>query len=138
VATDLGCTGCVAAADLATDSVEAAEIATSAVGTAEVNDNTLTASDLADSLTFASDTSFAIVSGTAPTVDTAGEVAVDTTNNQLLAYGGALSVLDPVRRDCLTIDTPVDADNPIWFKAVRNITVSQINCVVAAATSAES
>lgn len=46
-ATDLACTGCVGATDLATDSVEAAEIAASAVGTSEVADNTLTADDLA-------------------------------------------------------------------------------------------
>jgi hypothetical protein len=46
-ATDITCSNCINAGDLAADSVGASEIAANAVGTSEVANNTLTASDLA-------------------------------------------------------------------------------------------
>lgn len=62
-------------------------------------------------------TSLAIPVGTAPTVDNAGEIAVDTTDGQFIYYGSAKRVIPYTVDRCWTFKDPVDAtDNvPVFF-----------------------
>lgn len=82
-------------------------------------------------------TSIAIPQGTAPTVDAAGEIAVDTTDDQLLFYGGALRVIPYTYEKCFTIESIAAADDnvPIW-SPVDAVTVTGIYCRVQGGTSA--
>lgn len=78
-----------------------------------------------------------VPSGTNPTVDSAGEAAVDTTAGQFVFYNGsAARVATDLLTKCMTIESPTDADNFLFFRASRGLTVTGIDCVVHAATSA--
>jgi len=73
--------------------------------------------------------------GSSPTVDTAGQIAVDTTANQIKAYGSALAVFDPRRTENATFKTPTSGDK-VKFKKPFGMTVTGVSCLVDAATSA--
>lgn len=69
-----------------------------------------------------------IPTGTAPTVDAAGEIAEDTTQSQLL-YGATPNVLSPNKQACFTITDLVSTDDNFqFFVADRDITVTQVGC----------
>jgi hypothetical protein len=78
----------------------------------------------------------AIVSGTAPTVNAAGAIAEDTTGSQLL-YGATGKVALTEVTKCTTIETPTSADDFLFFRANKAMTVVGIDCLVGAATSAQ-
>ena len=80
--------------------------------------------------------SLTLLDSASPTIDSAGDFAIDTTNDQLKYYGTAAAVVDPLRIASMTIETPTDDDNFLWFRAERAITVKGIDCLVGAATSA--
>lgn len=66
----------------------------------------------------------------------AGQVAVDTTSDQFLYYGGAQRVLTYRYTDCRTLETPTDADDgiPVWaFPEPRTIT--DVHCWTQGGTS---
>lgn len=74
-------------------------------------------------------TSVQIPNGTAPTVNAAGEIAVDTTDDQLIYYGGAKRVIAYILEECKTIETPVDADDNITLFAWRDAsTITDVWC----------
>lgn len=80
--------------------------------------------------------SFEIPNGTAPTVDAAGEAAVDTTDDQLVYFGGAKRVVSYTHDKCVTLEDPVDADDNIPFFFPRDpITVTDVYCEVDGGTS---
>jgi hypothetical protein len=83
-------------------------------------------------------TSVEIPNGAAPTVDAAGEIAVDTTDDQLVYYGGAKRVLtykDVIR---FVLESPADADNILIPPLQDAITITGISCIVDPADSSES
>lgn len=73
--------------------------------------------------------SLAIPQGTGPTVDAAGEIAVDTTDDQLVYYGGAKRVIPYDRPVCFPIEslTATD-DNYAFFMANDAITITAVGC----------
>jgi hypothetical protein len=77
-----------------------------------------------------------IEDGTGVTADSAGEIKLDTTANQLVYYGTASRIIDPRQSLSAVLMAPVDADTPIIFKAPYGMTITDIDCIVGAATSA--
>jgi hypothetical protein len=75
-----------------------------------------------------------ITSGTNPTVGSAGKIAVDTTADQLLVYGGALNIFMATRSESFVIKSPTAADNPYLFKAPFPITLTAMDCITDGAT----
>jgi len=59
--------------------------------------------------------SIEIPNGTAPTVDSVGEIAVDTTDDQFVYYGSAKRVLPYEREACVTIENLAAADDDSYF-----------------------
>lgn len=79
-----------------------------------------------------------ITSGTAPTVDAAGEIAIDTTDDQLVYYGGAKRVLTYKRPAGFTLESPTTADDGVpIFSHGDSITVTNMRCYAVGGTSAE-
>jgi hypothetical protein len=76
-----------------------------------------------------------IGSGTNPVVDAAGEIAVDTTANQIVYYGSAEKVLDGRQTENATFKSPVSGDKA-KFRKPFGMTVTSVGCVTDAATSA--
>lgn len=76
-----------------------------------------------------------IDSGTGPTVDAAGEVAVDTTSDQFAYYGGAKRILSYKRQENFAVKSPVDADDFLLFKAQQAITITDIHVIAQGGTS---
>ncbi len=79
-----------------------------------------------------------LVNGTAPTVDAAGEVAIDTTDSgvggdQIVYYdGSAARALTDVFQECVTIEDLAAADDgkPIWMNtAYTDVTLISAACV---------
>ena len=80
-------------------------------------------------------TSFEIPNGTGPTVDAAGEIAIDTTSDQLVYYGGAKRVLPYKQYASFVIPAPAATDDINLLKAPYGMTISAINCIVQGTTS---
>lgn len=105
-------------------------------------DKTITLQDktgtvaLTDSETFT--TSLALPQGTGPTVDAAGEIAVDTTDGQLIYYGTAKRVISYKLQKNLSYDSPTSSDLIHFWKPADNITITSINCIVDPAGAGES
>lgn len=76
-----------------------------------------------------------VPSGTAPTVDAAGETAIDTTSDQLVYYGGAKRVLTYKKQIDFAVKTPVDADDFLLFKAQTAMTITDIHVIAQGGTS---
>jgi hypothetical protein len=76
-----------------------------------------------------------IPSGASPTVDAAGEIAVDTTSDQLIYFGGAKRVVTHKKQIDFAIKTPVDADDFFLFKAQTAITITDIYVITIGGTS---
>ncbi len=84
-------------------------------------------------------TSLEVPNGSGPTVDATGELAVDTTGDDLIFYGGsAKRNLTYKQTKTVTLETPADADNFLIFKAPYAFTISAITCIVDPADSSES
>ncbi len=80
--------------------------------------------------------SVALPQGASPTVDAAGEAAVDTTSNQFKYFGSAARVLSPVQFVSVTIPAPSTDDDINLLKAPYGMTITAINCIVQGTTSA--
>lgn len=66
---------------------------------------------------FGSVTSFELPNAAGPTVDAAGESAIDTTSDQFVYYGGAKRVLHYTRHECVVVENLAAADDnyEIWM-----------------------
>jgi hypothetical protein len=80
--------------------------------------------------------SLGIPTGAGPIVDVAGKTAIDTTNDQLLYYGGALRVLPYTFEKCFALENPTADDDyvPIW-SPVDAITITSQYCRTQGGTS---
>ena len=99
---------------------------------------TVTLGVLAGTIDAGGATSTEIVNGTGPTVNAAGEIAVDTTDDQVKYYGGAERVLSYKLQKNLSYDSPTASDLIHFWKPADNVTITSINCIVDPAGSGES
>lgn len=84
---------------------------------------------LTGSWDFGGATSLEVPNGTAPTVDAAGEIAVDTTADQLKYYTSRINVLSPTSSRGFAILTPAASGSvPIW-KVPYDVTVGGVHCI---------
>jgi len=66
----------------------------------------------------------------------AGEIAIDTTSDQFLYYGGAQRVLTYQKEICVALEDPTDADDNIPFFFPRHaIAITDVYCQVDGGTS---
>jgi fibronectin-binding autotransporter adhesin len=81
---------------------------------------------------FGGATSLEIVNGTNPTVDIDGEIALDTTANQLILYGSSsVNVYNPiVSLGTKTILNPTSSRQYTIWKIPANFTITEFNCGV--------
>ena len=113
--------------DLATTATtaNAGDTATAFFGAGTIEDARLPSS-MADKIITGS---LAVPQGTAPTVDAAGEIAVDTTDDQFVYYGGAKRVVPYERTICAVIENLAAADdNFAFYMANDAITVTSVGC----------
>jgi hypothetical protein len=80
-------------------------------------------------------TSVILPQGTGPTVDTAGNLAVDTTTDQLQFYGGAKRALPSIQHISFVIPAPADTDDINLMKAPYGMTILGIDAIVQGSTS---
>jgi hypothetical protein len=74
-------------------------------------------------------TSLGIPAGTAPTVDRAGEIAVDTTDDQFVYYGSAKRVIPHEYTACVTVESLAAADDNFgFFSPQDNVTLTKAWC----------
>jgi hypothetical protein len=87
---------------------------------------------------FGSATSLEVPNSAAQTPAVAGQIAIDTTDDQIKYYGGALRTIPYTYERCFALETPVVADDnvPIWFP-LDAITITSMYCMVQGGTSAE-
>lgn len=78
---------------------------------------------------------FEIPNAAAPVVNAAGEVAVDTTEDQFLYYGGALRTLDYRHDKSAAFSDPNNADAVIVWKAPYDLTLTGVDCTATGGTS---
>ncbi|MCA9407372.1 MAG: hypothetical protein KC733_01685, partial [Candidatus Omnitrophica bacterium] len=70
-----------------------------------------------------------IPSGTGPTVDAEGEIAIDTTDDQFVYFGGAKRVFSYVQTKCVTVEDLAAADDDfMFFSPPDNITLISATC----------
>lgn len=109
-------------------------------GAISIGSNTITLSGSGGTFAVTTNTThtgtLAIPQGTAPVVDAAGEIAVDTTDNQLKYYGSSLVVVNGKFTWCKTIEDPVDADDNIPLFAIpTGWTAKNVYCNTAGSSS---
>jgi hypothetical protein len=80
-------------------------------------------------------TSVILPQGTGPTVDTAGNLAVDTTTDQLQFYGGAKRALPSIQHISFVIPAPAATDDINLMKAPYGMTILGIAAIVQGTTS---
>jgi hypothetical protein len=73
--------------------------------------------------------SAALPQGGSPTVDAAGEVAVDTTGDQLLYYSDELNVVSPLHHKGFTIVDPTASHSPKMKAIGEPWTVTALSCI---------
>jgi hypothetical protein len=91
-----------------------------------------------DDVVIAAGGSLALPQGTAPTVNAAGEIAQDTTADQII-FGAAPRVISYIMDAQFTLESPADVDNIILGKwAAYGVTITDIFCIVDPADTGES
>lgn len=108
---------------------------TSIGAASNLSGGTVTLGALAGAIDAGGATSFEIPNGTGPTVDAAGEIAIDTTSDQLVYYGGAKRVLPYKQYASFVIPAPAATDDINLLKAPYGMTILAINCIVQGTTS---
>jgi len=93
--------------------------------------NAPTASDLTV------DTSLTIPSG-GPTIDEAGEIGVDTTDDQFAYFGTAKRILASLQTISIALEQPEDADSFIFRRFTDAVTITGVECIVDPAGTSES
>jgi hypothetical protein len=79
--------------------------------------------------------SLALPQGTGPTVDAAGEIAVDTTTDQLQFYGGAKRALPSIMSSTVVIAAPATTDDINIMKAPYGMTIVGIDAIIQGGTN---
>jgi hypothetical protein len=64
-----------------------------------------------------------------PTIDAAGEIGIDTTEGQFLAYDSELRVFSATSTEPLVLELPVAGDNFIWWRVPYDITITRFDCI---------
>ena len=108
---------------------------TLAGGSLDVSAGTLTVGTFAGTIDAGGATSFEIPNGTGPTVNAAGEIAIDTTDNQLVHYGTAETVISGELDFAFAIATPANGAVFNLFKARNPLTISAWHCIVVNGTN---
>lgn len=80
-------------------------------------------------------TYFKVPQGSAPTVDAAGKIAVDTTGDQLIYYGGAKRVLGYKKSKSFVIDSPTSASDYVVWRAPEAVTITNIHVLCSGGTN---
>jgi hypothetical protein len=80
--------------------------------------------------------SLAAPQGSAPTVDAAGEIAVDTSSDQFKFYGAAARALPSIQYASFVIAAPATTDDINLMKAPYGMTILGIDAIVQGTTSA--
>ena len=70
------------------------------------------------------------------TVNAAGEVTIDTTTDQIRWYGTAQQQLSPKLTFSVVVPSVADTDDMLIMKAPYGMTITSLDCIVSAATSA--
>lgn len=70
------------------------------------------------------------------TVNAAGEVTIDTTTDQIRWYGTAQQQLSPKLTLSVVVPSVADTDDMLIMKAPYGMTITALDCIVSAATSA--
>jgi hypothetical protein len=70
------------------------------------------------------------------TVNAAGEVTIDTTTDQIRWYGTAQQQLSPKLTFSVVVPSVADTDDMLVMKAPYGMTITALDCIVSAATSA--
>lgn len=78
--------------------------------------------------------SAALPQGAAPTVNAAGEIAIDTTSDQLIYFGGAARALTYKKQKDFQVKTPIDGDDYPLFKAQTAITITDVHVIATGGT----
>lgn|SRR3990167_2283637 len=109
-------------------------------GAAQVSIADLSGNQISGALVwdFGGASSIEIVNGTGPTVDAAGEIAIDTTADQFIYYGTAKRVISPTSTIAFALDTPAATDYVTMFKAPYALTITDIHCITDPSDSGES
>jgi hypothetical protein len=76
-----------------------------------------------------------IPNSSGPTVDAAGEIALDTTTDQLRYYGGAARVIPYIQYASFVIPAPAATDDINIMKAPYGMTIIGVDCIVQGTTS---
>lgn len=106
---------------------------------ADFDSATVTLSTVSGAVNAGGATSVEIPNGTGITIDTTGEIGVDTTDDQLRYQGASVSRnLTYKYQKSITIESPADADNFLIWKAPDAITITDIDCIVDPADTTES
>lgn len=79
-----------------------------------------------------------IPNGTGPTVDTAGQIAIDTTGDQLIYFGGAERVVTFQFTKSFALEDPADADSILLWEVPFDITIVSWSCIVDPGDTGES
>jgi hypothetical protein len=70
------------------------------------------------------------------TVNAAGEITIDTTTDQIRWYGTAQQQLSPKLTFSVVVPSVADTDDMLIMKAPYGMTITSLDCIVSAATSA--
>ena len=73
--------------------------------------------------------------GTGPTVDAAGKIAIDTTNDQLDYYGGAKRVLSYIHSKSFVIDAATSTADYVVWRAPYAVTITAIHVLTTGGTN---
>lgn len=87
---------------------------------------------------FGGATSLEIPNGVNPTINTLGEIALDSSADQLVLYGSVERIFDWRHQKSVSIKSPVDADNFLQGKWQQDITITDIHCIIDPADTGES
>lgn len=80
-------------------------------------------------------TYFKVPQGSAPTVDAAGKIAVDTTGDQLIYYGAAKRVIGYKKSKSFVIDSPTSASDYVVWRAPEAVTITAIHVLTSGGTN---
>jgi hypothetical protein len=78
---------------------------------------------------------FTIEDGTGVSTSGSGQLKLDTSADQLIYQGSAAKVLDPRQTLSVVVLSPATTDDPFIFKAPYGMTITDIDCIVGAATN---
>lgn len=101
----------------------------SSAGAQDLSANRTWTLSLSDTVDLGGHTSFELPNGTAPTVDTTGEIAIDTTAGQTVTYTGSVLVFSHIESKCALIENLAAADDNMSMGShPYAVTVTRVWC----------